>query len=524
VKKSFNCYVQILLAYRLWALQRPRCHYRRRARYQRSCRKNSVLFALKWIADVPTLVALVALRLGVILHSSSPPQNLSVWIISRCRIYRFFSLIGIFSSLARRQSSAFRFRFCFFSFYLFICCPSYSFLGTRTVGVSSLVGPRIPAMSRPEIHDRDSPSGDRDQRHRPQTISSLSFNSVQYRPPTTQWSMDRREKSALMSPHYSFSGSQAVQGHYGSGGNQVDNGSDVSVNNISHPLQFDSFPAPNHAIPPPFASPPSFVRPTNMGYPFPAPSPFAVSHSPLSDRDNYFNRQHPHPNQSNIQSNVMPKPTAVASEAHYTLRWGDLEPWMDEEYAKQVCKILSWDPISVKVSRPPPDPVTGRQLNNPGYCFLSFASHSQAAAALSQVQSGSIIMPNSTKPFVLNWAPSIPASPPIPSTPTHAAIQAQAQAQAQPVHMQQQQQQQQPFTKEYSIFVGDLAPEVSNSDLVAVFRNPVLGLRNDREPRFIRPFSSCKSAKIMLDPVTGVSRGYGFVRHAFLLYHVAIMS
>ena len=71
---------------------------------------------------------------------------------------------------------------------------------------------------------------------------------------------------------------------------------------------------------------------------------------------------------------------------------------------------------------------------------------------------------------------------------------------------------QQQYQKEYSIFVGDLAPETSNSDLVAVFRNPLLGLRNDREPKFIRPFLSCKSAKIMLDPVTGVSRGYGFVR------------
>ncbi|KAJ7731481.1 hypothetical protein B0H14DRAFT_2409434, partial [Mycena olivaceomarginata] len=53
--------------------------------------------------------------------------------------------------------------------------------------------------------------------------------------------------------------------------------------------------------------------------------------------------------------------------------------------------------------------------------------------------------------------------------------------------------------KEYSIFVGDLAPETSNSDLVAVIH---------------LPFASCKSAKIMLDPVTGVSRGYGFVRFA----------
>ncbi|KAJ7816105.1 hypothetical protein B0H13DRAFT_2380614 [Mycena leptocephala] len=70
------------------------------------------------------------------------------------------------------------------------------------------------------------------------------------------------------------------------------------------------------------------------------------------------------------------------------------------------------------------------------------------------------------------------------------------------------------YPKEYSIFVGDLAPETSNSDLVAVFRNPILGLRNDRAPTFIRPFASCKSAKIMLDLVTGVSRGYGFTDEA----------
>jgi RNA recognition motif-containing protein len=97
-------------------------------------------------------------------------------------------------------------------------------------------------------------------------------------------------------------------------------------------------------------------------------------------------------------------------------------------------------------------------------------------------------MPNSNKQFTLSWASSTPVPPTSSSPPAQA------------------------FPKEYSIFVGDLAPEASNSDLVAVFRNPVLGLRNDREPKFIRPFHSCKSAKIMLDPTTGISRGYGFVR------------
>jgi hypothetical protein len=50
---------------------------------------------------------------------------------------------------------------------------------------------------------------------------------------------------------------------------------------------------------------------------------------------------------------------------------------------------------------------------------------------------------------------------------------------------------------EFSIFVGDLGPEVNEFVLVSLFQNR---------------FQSCKSAKIMTDAVTGQSRGYGFVR------------
>ncbi|KAF9057541.1 hypothetical protein BJ165DRAFT_1334294 [Panaeolus papilionaceus] len=203
--------------------------------------------------------------------------------------------------------------------------------------------------------------------------------------------------------------------------------------------------------------------------------------------------------------------TANSLAARSTLWWGELEPWMDEEYAKQVCNLMGWDPVNIKVPHPAPDPTSGQQSNNPGYCFLTFPTPAHAASVLNQVkhQQGNtgqspakaapITMPNSTKPFVMNWASSMLAASPLatafPATTTG----------TQPAPAQQ-------YPKEYSIFVGDLAPETSNSDLVAVFRNPVLGLRNDREPKFIRPFLSCKSAKIMLDPVTGVSRGYGFVR------------
>ena len=190
-------------------------------------------------------------------------------------------------------------------------------------------------------------------------------------------------------------------------------------------------------------------------------------------------------------------PSSTSPLTRSTLWWGELEPWMDEEYAKQVCGLMEWDSVSVKVPHPPPDTLTGQQANNPGYCFLTFPTPAHAASVLAHIHNNGSgtprTMPNSNKPFLLNWASSTPIPPPV-SPPSFTA----------PSHQ---------HAKEYSIFVGDLAAEASNSDLVAVFRNPVLGLRNDREPKFIRPFLSCKSAKIMLDPVTGVSRGYGFVRY-----------
>ncbi|KAF8872760.1 hypothetical protein BD779DRAFT_1679538 [Infundibulicybe gibba] len=234
------------------------------------------------------------------------------------------------------------------------------------------------------------------------------------------------------------------------------------------------------------------------------PSPLPLSQPPAnphlhsliySDRDPHlYHRDHSPPNQQ-------PLPQTI-TVSRSTLWWGEIEPWMDEEYAKQVCGLMGWDPVSIKVPRPAPDPATGQQANNPGYCFLTFPTPAHAASVLAQINnSGSgptVPMPNSSKPFILNWASSVPSAPSIP-----AGAQAGMGTSTHPT---------QPYAKEYSIFVGDLAPETSNSDLVAVFRNPVLGLRNDREPKFIRPFLSCKSAKIMLDPVTGVSRGYGFVR------------
>lgn len=239
-------------------------------------------------------------------------------------------------------------------------------------------------------------------------------------------------------------------------------------------------------------------HPSNVG------NSIYASQSAYNDREGYILRNPPSssPQTSNSFSSQPATPAAVANPSNNrsTLYWGDLEPWMDEEWAKRVCGMMNWDPVNVKVPHPQPDPASGQQANNPGYCFLTFPSRAHAEQVMNQVNPGTggpITMPNSSRPFNITWAASLP------TTPVTSAFPVAGAAIGGP---------QQHYPREYSIFVGDLAPETSNSDLVAVFRNPVLGLRNDREPKFIRPFLSCKSAKIMLDPVTGVSRGYGFVR------------
>jgi len=338
-------------------------------------------------------------------------------------------------------------------------------------------------MSRAETHDYDYPPGLGVHHH--QTRSNERDQGAHYSAAYQQ--QDRRSSNAGQGyPGFggAISRSYGMQDAYGidiQGPNR--HNPTPSLAYISSSPSFPSYSHHNHR-----PSPPPSI---------PAVSVYTSSSSP-NDRDNIYYR---HTQVSNPQQS-----SASSLAARSTLWWGELEPWMDEEYAKQVCGLMGWDPVNVKVPHPAPDPATGQQPNNPGYCFLTFPTPAQAASVLAQINNGGpggkgtpTPMPNSSKPFVVNWASSVGSSSPMSAGfPAPAATQSPAASQQ--------------FPKEYSIFVGDLAPETSNSDLVAVFRNPVLGLRNDREPKFIRPFLSCKSAKIMLDPLTGVSRGYGFVR------------
>lgn len=150
---------------------------------------------------------------------------------------------------------------------------------------------------------------------------------------------------------------------------------------------------------------------------------------------------------------------SVTGDAKTTLWMGELEPWIDENFIRSVWFGMG-ESVNVKMIR---DKFSG----NAGYCFIDFASPAAAAKALSL--NGSMI-PNTARPFKLNWASG--------------GGLADRRDERGP---------------EYSIFVGDLGPEVNEYVLVSLFQ---------------ARFPSCKSAKIMTDPISGMSRGYGFVRFA----------
>ncbi|KUJ22581.1 RNA-binding domain-containing protein [Mollisia scopiformis] len=150
---------------------------------------------------------------------------------------------------------------------------------------------------------------------------------------------------------------------------------------------------------------------------------------------------------------------SVSGDAKTTLWMGELEPWIDENFIRSVWFGMG-ESVNVKMIR---DKFSG----NAGYCFIDFSSPAAAAKALSL--NGSMI-PNTSRPFKLNWASG--------------GGLADRRDDRGP---------------EFSIFVGDLGPEVNEYVLVSLFQ---------------ARFPSCKSAKIMTDPISGMSRGYGFVRFA----------
>ncbi|GBG91306.1 hypothetical protein CBR_g52192 [Chara braunii] len=149
----------------------------------------------------------------------------------------------------------------------------------------------------------------------------------------------------------------------------------------------------------------------------------------------------------------------TCTEEVKTLWVGDLQYWMDENYLHS-CFAHTGDVTSVKIIR---NKQTG---HSEGYGFVEFASH-QAAERLLHMYHGAQ-MPNTEQPFRLNWASF--------------GIGERRIEQAGPEH---------------SIFVGDLAPDVTDYMLQETFKGR---------------YHSVKGAKVVTDVQTGRSKGYGFVR------------
>lgn len=175
--------------------------------------------------------------------------------------------------------------------------------------------------------------------------------------------------------------------------------------------------------------------------------------SSSSDQASSFNHQH------SSSSDYYSYNQSFDDNSKNTLWMGELDPWLDEPSIKKIWAAFG-ETVNVKLIR---EKFTGATA---GYCFVEFSSPSAASKALTL--NGQPI-PNSQRLFKLNWASG------------GGLIDGKRDDKS----------------PEYSIFVGDLASEVTEFQLLQLFQYR---------------YSSCKSAKIMTDPQTNTSRGYGFVR------------
>jgi len=148
-----------------------------------------------------------------------------------------------------------------------------------------------------------------------------------------------------------------------------------------------------------------------------------------------------------------------------SLWMGDLDTYMDEGFITSAFAAMGEAVSSVKM-------IKNRATGTPaGYCFVDFGDYTGSQKVMAKLNGLPIPGSNPIKRFKLNWATygkdSFSQGP------------------------------------EYSIFVGDLSPDVTDHALQEFFQ---------------RHFPSCKAAKVVLD-AAGNSRGYGFVRFSDEMEH-----
>ncbi|KAH9622805.1 hypothetical protein KSS87_022385 [Heliosperma pusillum] len=196
----------------------------------------------------------------------------------------------------------------------------------------------------------------------------------------------------------------------------------------------------------PYGQPPPQQQPWMMPPPYNAPPPAAAGQMWGQPTPQYS----------------MPPPSAASPAANQdeirSIWIGDLQYWMDENYLYN-CFIASGEVQSVKVIR-------NKQTNqSERYGFIEFANRAAAERALATFNGA--LMPQTEQAFRLNWA-SLGVG-----------------------------QRRQDDSPDHTLFVGDLAADVTDLVLQEAFR---------------AHYSSVKGAKVITDQTTGRSKGYGFVR------------
>ncbi|KAG7662844.1 uncharacterized protein J8A68_003614 [[Candida] subhashii] len=164
----------------------------------------------------------------------------------------------------------------------------------------------------------------------------------------------------------------------------------------------------------------------------------------------------------------------TATDKQFQLWMGDLDPTWTEETIEQIWTSLVEKPVSVKIIR---DRFNTSKIP---YCFVTF--NSQNAVDLA-VQRHAQQVPGSSRTFKLNHAGSSGAGGSQQSFNRGSGASGSAAGGSQ---------------NDYSMFVGDISFEVTDVLLFDKF--------NSKFPNQI------KSARVIMDPNTGKSKGFGFVR------------
>ncbi|OIV93272.1 hypothetical protein TanjilG_23113 [Lupinus angustifolius] len=180
-------------------------------------------------------------------------------------------------------------------------------------------------------------------------------------------------------------------------------------------------------------------------------------------QQHHYQQPPPHQQQHHIKHHTPPqhqhKQQQLSADEIKTIWLGDLHHWMDENYLHN-CFAHTGEVVSAKVIR---NKLTGQ---SEGYGFVEFYSRATAEKVL-QNYSGAT-MPNTDQPFRMNWA-----------------------------SFSMGERRSSDATSDLSVFVGDLAIEVTDAIL---------------QETFATRYSSIKGAKVVIDANTGRSKGYGFVR------------